>query len=489
MQLNEDQRRAVQTALEVAECAGHMSLMGSAGTGKTTTIRAIAKAVVEKWPSKTVLLLAPTHKAKRLFGAGSLPRGVKRYTVAYFCSVEQFDCRDENGFRISAESSKTLERVKEVKTSYSLVIVDESSMVNKECALTIADICKMAGVGVVFSGDHRQLPPIEEAAKADDFTDGPDVTKAASTMAPEFLDAPIKVVLDKVMRHGGPILEYATLIRSNWDTRHTFPPRSVADECSRIRVVGDVPSAFVEHFGRAYEAAQGQGYLSLYDTAPRYLSFCNINVRQTTQRLRIAIYGEQARSQWRAGELVTLGYRENIEGRIYTSTDAIVLSSTIEHYEPEPLTVHWETRKLKLPRASELNFSGPMQKITVQLLREDGRKDTFGASQGRRTFLTPVLGDKRASDDYKKIKGLIKEKIAPGYDVHPAWKWLKNIRDDCFGDISSAFATTVHKSQGSTYRHVYVDRDLLIAEEDRNSLLYVAATRASESVTFGGANG
>ena len=78
---------------------------------------------------------------------------------------------------------------------------------------------------------------------------------------------------------------------------------------------------------------------------------------------------------------------------------------------------------------------------------------------------------------------------APSDDAHPAWKWLKNIRDDCFGDVSSAFATTVHKSQGSTYKHVYVDRDLLIAEEDRNSLLYVAATRASESVTFGGANG
>jgi ATP-dependent exoDNAse (exonuclease V) alpha subunit len=45
---------------------------------------------------------------------------------------------------------------------------------------------------------------------------------------------------------------------------------------------------------------------------------------------------------------------------------------------------------------------------------------------------------------------------------------------------------TIHKSQGSTFSHVYVSRDLLMADdrELRNSLLYVAATRASKTLTF-----
>ena len=51
--------------------------------------------------------------------------------------------------------------------------------------------------------------------------------------------------------------------------------------------------------------------------------------------------------------------------------------------------------------------------------------------------------------------------------------------------ITSAFVMTVHSSQGSTFPDVYVCDDILRADKDRNSLLYVAATRASRSITFG----
>lgn len=52
-------------------------------------------------------------------------------------------------------------------------------------------------------------------------------------------------------------------------------------------------------------------------------------------------------------------------------------------------------------------------------------------------------------------------------------------------DIRDIYASTVHSSQGSTYRNVYIDiNDLLKCGTDLQRLLYVAVSRAKENVYF-----
>ena len=130
MKLTDEQEAAVTAALQVAATAGHMSLIGPAGCGKTTTIRAIAHKAVT--PDRGVLLLAPTHKARQQLAAARLPNGVKRQTIHRFNGVTQRDWRDQDRFDINDKNDART--VAETMARYRLVVVDESSMVNKEHA-------------------------------------------------------------------------------------------------------------------------------------------------------------------------------------------------------------------------------------------------------------------------------------------------------------------------------------------------------------------
>jgi len=478
--LTADQLRAVDAAMAVARSAGHMSLIGPAGCGKTTTIRAIAHAAVNESRSKRVLLLAPTHKARQQFAADSLPRGVDRQTIHRFIGVSPTTWRDEDKFNLS--NSGDLKRVEDTRSRYSLVIVDESSMVCKEHAKKALDICSTAGVGIIFTGDPYQLPPVANGEQTDDDTEGPDVETTESTLAPQFIDAPMKVILNKVLRHGGPILQYATYIRQNWEVDHSFPVESSKDPESEVRISDDPMGEFIRAYRDLYRQFE-DGDIDcgeVYRQSPRALCFTNASVHRFTNKLRRDSLGQKAGSQWVPAEIVMIknycaGAKPNF---IPSATDAIVIASEVVDVD-RSFDLQWVTPKQKLNRAICLNYQAKAQILSLQLIRPNGSVDKSTVYK----VGTTLIGDKESGELY----GSLKRKVAScclAFD-HEAWKWLKAIKEQFRNPITSAFVMTVHKSQGSTFRDVYVCSDILRAEKDRNSMLYVAATRASRSITFG----
>jgi exodeoxyribonuclease-5 len=477
--LTTDQEEAIKAALQTAENAGHMSLIGPAGCGKTTTIRAIAHEMHSRFKWKKVLLLAPTHKARQQFAADSLPRGVVRQTIHRFIGVSPTTWRDEDKFNLS--NSGDLKRVEYTRSQYSLVIVDESSMVCKEYAKKALDICFNAEVGIIFSGDPYQLPPISNGGQPDDETDGPDVEATESTLAPQFIDAPFKVILNKVLRHGGAILQYATYIRQNWEIEHSFPRQSVKDSESEIRVSGDPMGEFISAYKNLYgQFEDGEIDCSeVYMQSPRALCFTNQSVHRFTNKLRRDSLGEKAGSQWVPAEIVMVkSYCAGAIPRpIPSATDAIVIASEIVDVN-RSFDLQWTTPKRQLERSDCLNYRGKAQILSLHLIRPNGIIDKSVIYK----VGTTLLDDKESGELYKSLRN----KIASCGLIHDhkAWKWLKDIKEQFRNPITSAFVMTVHKSQGSTFRDVYVCSDILRADKDRNSMLYVAATRASRSITF-----
>lgn len=466
--------------MAVAESAGHMSLIGPAGCGKTTTIRAIAYAAVDAAPRKSVLLLAPTHKARQQFAADSLPRGVKRQTIHRFIGVSPSTWRDEDKFNLS--NSGDANRVREAKSRFSLVVVDESSMVCGQHARKALDICMAADIGIIFSGDPYQLPPVTNGEQADDDTDGPDIEATEKTLAREFIDAPIKVILDTVLRHGGPILEYATYIRQNWELDHTFPAVSAKDSESEIRISDDPMEEFIRNYRDLYRQFEN-GEIScseIYRQSPRALCFTNHSVHRFTNRLRLSSLGDRAGSQWVPAEIVMVkNYCAGAEPSfIPSATDAVVVDSQVVDVD-RSFDLRWTTPKQKLQREARLHYRAKAQILSLQLIRPDGTVDDSKIYK----VGTGLIGDKEAGEQYRTIsQKLVSCQLSHDHD---AWKWIKVIKEQFRNPITSAFVMTVHKSQGSTFKDVYVCRDILRAENDRNSLLYVAATRASRSIAFG----
>lgn len=482
--LNDDQQAAVNTALRVAKNTGHMALIGPAGTGKTTTIRAIAHALKKLEPTKGVLLLAPTHKARRQLQSAELPHGAQAWTVQRFCQVKPEQWRDEDKFQMTGDM---LLMVTQVQSKFNFIIVDESSMVVSEYASTIVQIANAAGIGVMFAGDPYQLPPVEEklATSNDDFDefadDGPE-----NAMAPEFVNAPIIARLNRVMRHGGPILSFATSIRETWSDFHGFPAQPQRDEESRIELSRSFEADFIEQFQEVFEDAEYayDSHSFLYRKAPRALCHQNRTVHALTKVLRQRIYGD-AMTTWQQGEIITFpSFTKTCDGFIASSTDAIVIDSEIIESPCLETTVSYTTAVRNQPKTWHMSFTGTFQKLTVQTLRPDGSPNCFGES----IVHAPLCGDREPVELYRKLKEGIQNRRLGA--KHESWQWLKTqVKEKYIIPIHSAFVMTIHKSQGSTFENVFVDRDLLfVGPEDRdtrNALLYVAATRASKSLTFG----
>ncbi len=488
--LTDEQQAAVKAALEVAKTAGHMALIGPAGCGKTTTIRAIAHELQGKYKRKKVLLLAPTHKARRQFEAAALPARVDTWTIQRFCKVRQRTWRDQDQFVVSG--TRELETVELVRRSYSLVVVDESSMVSSDLAAKTLEICHSAGVGLVFAGDPYQLPPVKAASELGIDADGPDVDQVETELAPEFIHAPIEVRLDKVLRHDGPILDYATKIRREWDRVHSFPISSARSYESEIAVVKDPAKDFIEHFAQLYDRVEdgAMDEAELYEAAPRALCYMNSTVRWLTDRLRHRIYGDAAASQWGKGEIIMFpSYTYALPRPIQSSTDAVVIRSAVVDVNETTDSIKWNTPGRDLERVCDLHFEGQFQQLAVFLVKPDGSVD----DSMEYIIHCPLLGDDEPRKRYAELRKNVQAVRINGRplpDKHSAWDWLKSIKDNYLAHITSAFVMTVHKSQGSTFPHVYVGRDLLHRDdkETLNPLLYVAATRAAKSITFGTVN-
>ena len=142
-----------------------MHLMGTAGTGKTHTVKAICKMAAEEMEGqggKNLILAAPTGTAAFLIKGQTLHRALKLPTV---------DPTKMND--LSGADKATLEQEwKNVK----LLIIDEQSMVGRRMLGQINrrlkqikgnDQLPFGGVHVILVGDNGQLPPVKDKPKFD----------------------------------------------------------------------------------------------------------------------------------------------------------------------------------------------------------------------------------------------------------------------------------------------------------------------------------
>ncbi|WP_433666374.1 AAA family ATPase [Nocardia sp. CA-136227] len=133
------------TALEVLARSRFSVLVGPAGTGKTTLLRALC--THPDISHRGVLLLAPTGKARVQLGDRA---GVQAQTLAQFLrSAQRWD--PHLGYRINPDKPKI--------SGYTTVIIDEASMLTEEMLAALFDTL-LGAQRLILCGDHRQLPPI-----------------------------------------------------------------------------------------------------------------------------------------------------------------------------------------------------------------------------------------------------------------------------------------------------------------------------------------
>ncbi len=132
-------------ALKILARSRIAALVGPAGTGKTTMLKALC--AHPGIAGRGVLLLAPTGKARVQLGDKV---GARALTLAQYLR-RSGRWNEEFGYRIRSNARQD--------SGFGTVVVDEASMLTEEMLAALIDA--IAGVErLVLCGDHRQLPPI-----------------------------------------------------------------------------------------------------------------------------------------------------------------------------------------------------------------------------------------------------------------------------------------------------------------------------------------
>ncbi|MFB6248490.1 MAG: ATP-dependent RecD-like DNA helicase [Salinibacter sp.] len=329
------------------------------------------------------------------------------------------------GLRLSPTEDGEYELVHDEGCDFTegVVIVDEASMIGREEWEHIEETSGF--VQWLFVGDPAQLPPVNEAPSPALDVPGP--------------------TLETIHRQAAdnPILELATQIRTGADGRigSTFENgKGVAITRNRDEFLDSVLRAFDT------DAFQADA------THARLLAYRNKTVRRYNREIRTARYGADANRFVEKEWLVATEtwFHEGVP-RLTNSEEVRVKTATVDTFEADDQS-EWKTWKLKV------RTPGRGLTRTAYVLHEDEFARYENALETRR---------EAATEDGSK------------------WDRYYELRER-FARVDYAYATTVHRAQGSTFDTVFVDhRDLQACRgEEREALLYVAVTRPARRLAL-----
>ena len=363
-----------------------------------------------------VLLCAPTHLA-RITLLNKMPEDVRPYveTRTVASLLGRFGFSTGDGG--VGFSKPKADRL----GGYDVIALDECSMIGK----AEYEVLMSSTSRIIFTGDFKQLPAIMQ--KGSGMMDDPRVEK---------------FMLTEQMRAPGVIHELAQL---NRDAVH-FPTESVSDSNSEV-VVHDSRTALLERMANDI-AADTRGV----DAHPhyRFITHKNETMYQIGAFIRdIAIHAELGDS---TAPIEVGEYLLNYETCPAAYNGEVV---RVVGVAPDPSASHknlWNSYKVEIegsrgtcwvnmidPR--KLHIAEDYAQQRRELLKEANKRKAFDAAKG---YFDEVM---HLSNYYTKA-------------FYP-------------------FAMTVHKSQGQTIEHTYVDTESFAKASNKRALLYVGLSRAS----------
>jgi exodeoxyribonuclease-5 len=329
------------------------------------------------------------------------------------------------GLRLQPTDDGEYELVADEQRDYSagVVIVDEASMIGREEWEHIEE--SPFWLQWLFVGDPAQLPPVNE-----------DPSPALDVPGP---------TLETVHRQAAdnPILELATKIRTGADGRFG----SQFEDGKGVAITRNRED-FLDSVLRAFNADAFAEDV----THARVLAYRNKRVRRFNREIRTARYGPDAdrfvEGEWLVG--TETWYHEGVP-RLTNSEEVRVKKAHVDTFEADDQS-EWMVWTLKV------RTPGRGLTRTIHVLHEDEQDRYQEALQRRR---------EAAEEDGSK------------------WDRFFELRER-FARVDYAYASTVHKAQGTTFDTVFVDhRDLQACQGDeRQALLYVAVTRPARRLAL-----
>jgi hypothetical protein len=307
---------------------------------------------------------------------------------------------------------------------YDVIALDECSMIGKG----EYDVLMASGAKIVFTGDFAQLPAIMQ--KGSGMMSDPAVEKFA---------------LRQQMRAPGVIHELAQRNRGEV----YFPTASVSDSHSKV-VVHDNQTALLERMVQDVIADErGTSAHPNY----RFITHKNATMYEVGAFIRDLVIAHETGNHTQAmtaGEYLLC----------YETCPAAYNGEVVKVLQvlPDPGASHgalWQSYKVEIEGSRGTCFVNVIDPRKLHVAEE--------YTEQRRELLKEA--NKRKAFD--AAKGYFDEV------QHISNYWTK---------MFYTFAMTVHKSQGQTIPHTYVDTESFAKASNKRALLYVGLSRASESL-------
>lgn len=419
-------------------------LRGYAGTGKTSLMAALVRAMKEL--QQSIVLLAPTGRAAKVLA---------RYAQTPAYTIHKFIYRQNklgtDAFSLSFNPNKN-----------TIFIVDEASMISGECnnntfgtGVLLNDLIQYISSGercsLLLLGDDAQLPPVGTSlspALNIDYLKGYGLNVTSYTLTQVARQA-----LDS------SILSNATAIRKQ------IPSLSSINQYIH-------PHTFSFKFSTDFQSFNGSDFIELLEQSYREVGIEEtIVLTRTNKRTNIYNEGIRARVLWREDAL--------------SSGDRLLISKNnyfwTKDYEGIPFIANGDMLEITRIRNWREMYGFQFVDASLKAIDYDWEidvvlwLDTLTTDSPESNYqLHRTLFD-RISKDYPELQHNRKKLIETIYES-PYYNALQ---------IRFAYAVTCHKAQGGQWKHVFIDpSNIPIEEQDNNYFrwLYTAVTRATKKV-------
>ncbi len=453
--LTKDQEKSLELFCEWLEAPYSFKpfvMKGFAGSGKTYLSMKLLKKVDELGLCWTVV--APTHKA-----VGVLREGLKSESIqpTWYPSTIHRLLRLKLKRQADVEICEKTDQTDSSLANLGLVLIDEASMIDSKLLEITLQCAKWHSTRLVFVGDPAQLPPVGE-----------------SFSSVFLMKRAVNTELREVVRHQGPVLKLARIIRDGQIPCKQPPIMPVIN--SKKGNVG-----ILDRNGWLEKAKSGLKLSSLEDDPDRARILCYTNriVDNLVPHARRAIHGEMA-DQYQV-----------LPGEVLISRKAVMVNASLNEDElgEEPDILISSNREMivedVIPNSFDLaslviqqDFENLLPVIETLVVKVSCDQKVFSLR------LMPQVGSKSRIDLDLALNELSnKAKERGKKNSAPIWKLFFFIRDS-FASLGPASVLTIHRSQGSTFGEVFITSDVFWPKdlEFRRRLVYVAVSRASKGV-------
>jgi GTPase SAR1 family protein len=408
-------------------------IIGFAGTGKSTLVSKIIENIYQGY---NIAVTSPTHKANAVLRDMLVNVGLTK-DDALVSTIHSF-----LGLKLVYEKSRqVLKHDPQSKNSTAMVdvlFVDECSMISEEMYQHIMSQIHRVRRAIIFIGDSCQLPPVE--------TEG---TNNVTKLSPTF-DITLKYELTDVLRQAldNPIINVATQIRECIGTGRE--PMDILNNLEGMDTITPIDDEmlFLDIY-KEYVNENRTSSRKLYDFVQenKIIAYTNYRVNFANMYIRNEVFPEHTESEFVAGEPIVF---ETITENCPYTVQQIIQCPEIR----QESFLGIDCWQFKLPNGNFILGVGPYTRLTLDKHLEDL------VDKIEKKAENPLTKKPYMWQDYYVIKNKI------------------NV-------INYPYATTAHKSQGSTFNNIWFDTDFIerIANNDTKCrILYTALTRPRYSV-------